>query len=618
MAKPLYIALLVLATGVGCLEFEPYDKSKLHPSSIFEQFSYTSLAESPWRQSKAKKYDEGRDEIVAYTGEWSIAEPYLYPGLDNDFGLVMGSRAAYHSIAYKLPHSIDNQNGKDLVIQYEVKVQNGWTCSGAYIKLLNQAPNYSFFNCDTAYQIQFGPDHCGSDNRVHLVLSKQLQNGTVEDKVLQTPPLARINELTNLYTLILRPAREQQQQQPQFEIRINGETVITGDLVEGVGEDLFQPPIFPPKWIVDPSDKKPASWDDRISIPDPNVKPPPGYEEKHAHPQIPDPDAVKPKEWMEDEPRYIPDPNAVPPVVGANGKSQEWSPPLVVNPKCSSGCGKWSPPMIINKEYKGPWFAPEIDNPNYQGIWQPRKIPNPDYYQVVDPVLLDKPIGGIGFELWTMDGDVLFDNVYLGNYVEEAEDIGNKTFKIKSKLEYSNKLQNAPKIQNEPTLPPRNFDEIIRDDSIGNMKQFVVFLRLLCWKQYMDFKDFVYEALLDPVRMAVKHPLKTSIYVSIILFSITITCGVGSVLLFLLQSGGLSSKTLEEEYEEENGTQARRSDDGDDIVIMNRNFANGDVETLEETLQQGLRSRKAAKNVGTQNKGGDEEEEEDEDEGIVI
>lgn len=54
--------------------------------------------------------------------------------------------------------------------------------------------------------------------------------------------------------------------------------------------------------------------------------------------------------------------------------------------------------------------APLIDNPAYKGVWAPRKIPNPDYFEDNTPSKFE-PIAGIGIELWTMQENILFDNV---------------------------------------------------------------------------------------------------------------------------------------------------------------------------------------------------------------
>lgn len=395
----------------------------------------------------------------------------------------------------------------------------------------------------------FGPDKCGSENKVYVILRKQLPNGEVEEKQLRSPPLARINDLSNLYTLIIRPNSD-------LEVRINGKVVELGNLVTDL--DLFSPTMNPPKIVEDPNDRKPDDWDDRKHIPDPNVEPPEDYEKLHAHPVIPDPDAVMPDEWDESAPRYIPDPNAVKP----DDAPQNWQPPMIVNPKCETGCGKWTPPMIANLDYKGPWFAPEIENPNFQGVWHPREIVNPDYYELENPYKLDKPVGGLGFELWNMDGEVLFDNIYVGNSIPEAELVGNKTFVVKQKLEYEHKVNNPQKAPNEPVAPPPNFDDILNDDSMSTLRQFAIFIKLLTRKEYLDFSDFIFELLLNPVSTVVRYPIRTVIYCFLVLFVILVVGGVASVLVFVL-----SSQTVDINVEEAK----TRSDDGDDIVVINSN-----------------------------------------------
>ena len=89
----------------------------------------------------------------------------------------MKSRASHYAISYKLPHEVTNTNPnnktQDLVLQYEVKLQQGLTCGGAYIKLLDSSPSgYKFFNSETPYQIMFGPDVCGSENKIHFIIRK--------------------------------------------------------------------------------------------------------------------------------------------------------------------------------------------------------------------------------------------------------------------------------------------------------------------------------------------------------------------------------------------------------------------------------------------------------------
>ncbi|KAL6451567.1 hypothetical protein SBY92_003206 [Candida maltosa Xu316] len=479
------ITLAWLIPIAYALQYQPFDKSQLDKSSFYEPFDYNSLRASPWKISNAKKFDEGRNEVVKYTGQWAIEAPILerISGLDNDKGLVLKSKSSYYAISYKLPHEINNLNGKDLVLQYEVKLQAGSQkpCGGEYVKLLKPtSSDYSFFSSETPYEIMFGPDKCGSENKIHLIIRKKTPDGQIQDHHLKHPPMSRLDQLTNLYTLLLRKDNT-------FEIRVNGKVAKAGNLTDS---KLFDPPFETPKIIADPNDKMPEDWDFR--------------------PTIPDPHDVKPDDWDER--------------VSIDGKP--------------------------NANYKGKWFPSDIPNPNYKGIWKPKQIPNPNYYAIANPGQIDG-IGGIGFELWSIDSDVLFDNIYLGNSVKEAELIGNQTFLVKHEVEIEQRRENKEKVKNEPLAPPKNFDDIITDDSIPTYKQLFIFIKLFLLRQYLGMKDFYFELLLNPISTVLNHPVKLLFYGVTFLFSFTMIFGIG------IQSGPPEQEEIEikqgeqeEEHEE--------------------------------------------------------------------
>ncbi|CAG9091958.1 unnamed protein product [Plutella xylostella] len=105
----------------------------------------------------------------------------------------------------------------------------------------------------------------------------------------------------------------------------------------------------------------------------------------------------------------------------------EWEAPLIDNPACSVGCGEWKPPLIPNPSFKGKWRPPLITNPNYKGRWAPRKIPNPDYFYDDQPFKMT-PIHAIGFELWSMSPNLLFDNLIITDDPATAEQFAAQTF----------------------------------------------------------------------------------------------------------------------------------------------------------------------------------------------
>jgi hypothetical protein len=92
-----------------------------------------------------------------------------------------------------------------------------------------------------------------------------------------------------------------------FKMMIDLKEVNSGSLLKD-----FEPPINPPKEIVDPDDKKPETWDDREKLPDPAAVKPEDWDEEEPK-QIADPNVSKPEGWLEEEPETIPDPFAVKP-----------------------------------------------------------------------------------------------------------------------------------------------------------------------------------------------------------------------------------------------------------------------------------------------------------------
>merc|ERR1712144_200674 len=176
-------------------------------------------------------------------------------------------------------------------------------------------------------------------------------------------------------------------------------------------------------------------------------------------------------DWLEDEPLSIPDPEAVKPEDWDDEEDGDWIAPTVSNPKCDevSGCGPWEKPMIKNPEYKGKWTAPYIDNPAYKGVWAPRKIKNPDYFEDKHPANLE-PMGAIGFEIWTMQNDILFDNIYIGHSVADAEKFADETFNEKHPIEQLIEIAEKPKV--DETKPPRSpSDLVFTEDPIHYIKE---------------------------------------------------------------------------------------------------------------------------------------------------
>ncbi|KAF1634715.1 UNVERIFIED_CONTAM: Calnexin, partial [Eudyptes robustus] len=157
-----------------------------------------------------------------------------------------------------------------------------------------------------------------------------------------------------------------------YEVLLDGNSLYYGSMMR----DL-QPPVQPPEEIADPDDKKPEDWDEREFINDPEAK--------------------KPDDWDEAAPKEI-------------------------------------KPIIPNPAYKGPWSPPKIANPNFKGKWFPRIIKNPNYFEA-NPYQQLKTITALGFELWTIDKNIIFDNILITSDEALAAEFAAATFEVKKKYE---------------------------------------------------------------------------------------------------------------------------------------------------------------------------------------
>ncbi|XP_066246051.1 calnexin-like [Euwallacea similis] len=396
----------------------PLDESKVY---FADHFDRPSDFEKNWIKSEAKK--EGIDDDIAkYDGQWDVEAPQK-DGLKGDLGLVLKSKAKHAAISAPLKKPFVFKD-KPLIVQYEVLLQEGQECGGAYLKLLSEVEGIEklkSFHDKTPYSIMFGPDKCGTDHKLHFIFKhKNPKNGSVEEKHCEKPK-ERLEEtfsdkLPHLYTLILRPDNT-------FDVLIDKKTIQSGSLLED-----FNPPVNPPAQIEDPEDKKPEDWDERERIPDPSAVKPDDWDED-APAQIVDESAVMPDNWLEHEPTHIPDPNGVKPADWDSDMDGEWEAALIENPACTNapGCGPWEPPLVNNPSFKGKWRAPLIDNPNYKGKWRPRKIPNPHYFEDTEPFKM-QTISAVGFELWSMSKDILFDNIIITEDIAVANHWASSTF----------------------------------------------------------------------------------------------------------------------------------------------------------------------------------------------
>lgn len=74
----------------------------------------------------------------------------------------------------------------------------------------------------------------------------------------------------------------------------------------------------------------------------------------------------------------------------------------------------------------------------------------------------------IGFEIWTMQNDILFDNIYIGHSIEDAEKLKAETYDIKRPIEDAEDEASKPK----PSDPPKSpMDLKFLDDPIFYVRE---------------------------------------------------------------------------------------------------------------------------------------------------
>jgi calnexin len=357
-----------------------------------------------------------------YTGRWYLGDTPPPRNYRSEKMMFAQTENAYYALATKFDTPLVLKN-KPLVLQYETRFVKGVDCGGAYIKLFGN-PDFDppTLSNESRYVIMFGPDKCGETDKVHFIFNhKNPLNGTVSEKHLETPPTVKTDKINHLYTLIVRPNQT-------FEILIDAVLEKRGNLF-----DDFEPPVNPPIEIDDPTDSKPPDWEEEEMIEDPDARKPDDWDESQPE-YIPDPSKLEPPDdWFVDEPRFISDPNAKKPEDWDDEILGPWEAPTVANPKCqkAAGCGDWEPPLIQNPHFQGKWTPPQMPNPAYRGEWVPRQIANPDYYEDKDPYGGFPDIVGAGFELWMVNNDIGFGNVYIGQDEAAVKDWNEAHFKAK-------------------------------------------------------------------------------------------------------------------------------------------------------------------------------------------
>lgn len=353
-----------------------------------------------------------------YKGKWEQARRRK-EAIAGDLALKAVDESQFHGIATKLPKSF---SGKPLVVSYEAKFEDDLSCGGGYLKLFHTSSLSSLtdFNADTNYAVMFGPDRCGATSKVHVIIKQRSPiTGKWAEHHLADAPRFPQGQDTHVYTLVIKP-------DDTYEVLVDRKVEKSGNL-----KSDFEPPFTPPKEVSDPEDQKPEDWIDSEYMPDPSASKPDDWDETQPK-MISDPEAVMPVGWLVDEPRMMQDPDASKPGDWSDEEDGEWNAPMIKNPLCTVGCGEWTPPSVPNPKYRGIWQPPMVKDPNYKGDWKPRLIPNSEYFESPHTIA---DFDAVGFEIWTVQKDLLFDNIVISRSVGPVNDFIDKTWKVRHEIE---------------------------------------------------------------------------------------------------------------------------------------------------------------------------------------
>jgi len=346
-------------------------------------------------------------------GKWVTSAGKWFNNEAEDTGIQTGEDSRFFGISASFD-SFSNAD-KELIVQYQAKYEKDIECGGGYVKLGPKMDDPTAFGDPTVYNIMFGPDKCGYTKRTHLIFNYKGKN------VLKKSDLDYKQEddgTSHLYRMVLKPDNT-------VRVEIDEEKIYEGSIKEDWE-------VLAPKEIPDPSDKKPDDWSDESMIDDPEDKKPDDWVEDK---RIVDPEAKKPDDWDDEED------------------------------------GDWEAPMKDNPAYKGDWTVKRISNPAYKGFWEAKKIANPDYVDD-DSVYKYADFSFIGFDLWQVKGNTIFDNIIMTDDKAEADSFAKK-WKDLSAVEKAKKKDedDAKKAEEESKKPDDKEKEDDDDDEEEEKKE---------------------------------------------------------------------------------------------------------------------------------------------------
>ena len=124
--------------------------------------------------------------------------------------------------------------------------------------------------------------------------------------------------------------------------------------------------------------------------------------------------------------------------------------------------------MIDNPDFQGEWRPKMIDNPAYKGKWEHPMIDNPEYKYNENMYKVCKDgCTHVGFEIWQVKTGTLFDDIFVSDSVEEAQEYAEKTFFKKKDGE--KKMYDEHMEKQRAEMPDMDDDYMGGDFDMGDM-----------------------------------------------------------------------------------------------------------------------------------------------------
>lgn len=170
--------------------------ASLVDAKVFLEEKFDSTWESRWVKSSWRKADGTAVDFV-----WSAGKFF---GDDEEESKVIKTTpdAKFFGISAPFKEEMVSNEGKDLVVQYSVKHEQGLDCGGGYLKLLPassgpKSNDLKDYDNETPYSIMFGPDICGANRVIHVILENDGANHLISKTI--TPASDHLLTCTRLY-----------------------------------------------------------------------------------------------------------------------------------------------------------------------------------------------------------------------------------------------------------------------------------------------------------------------------------------------------------------------------------------------------------------------------------